>query len=198
MRASALAMVFAVGIGTTVASCGHGVNVKSVEACRSGRPRYFTQDGLDDRFGQALCVMGENPLASPPADEAYRFLWLRSFHDPVAVRVEVSHGEALLTAVELDGPIDHGRGTLARSDRRKLAASEWAALVRAVEAAGFWGLPLEGGNIGLDGASWILEGKRGGSQHVVVRWSPEGNAFRAACDAFLAASRFPFPKDEVY
>ena len=185
-------------VSFAVAGCFRDVHPRSVADCqRGGWPRYFVQAGIQADFGESLCVMGEGPLASAPADEAYRFLWLRSFHDQVVVRVERSEGGATLTALQLAGPIGHGDGSIVRYEKRKLGTDEWTALTRAIDAAGFGDLPPDDGIQGLDGAAWVLEGKRGASHHVVARWEPKPE-FRAACLAFLEAARFTFPASDVY
>ena len=137
-----------------------------------------------------ICDMGEEPLPASPAEEAYRFLWQRSREGPVFVRVEKHQGEATLVAAELDGRVD---GKVLRRARRSLEPGEWAALQAAVDAAGFWSLSRDDEPGGADGAMWTLEGKRGRAYHNASLWSPERGPFRAAGEAFLAASRFSFP-----
>jgi hypothetical protein len=143
--------------------------------------------------------MNEPPLRQKPEIEAYRFLWLRSFHHPVSVRIEASRGTSTVVAVELNGLGGYDPGTINRRTERVLSPQEWSSLQNAIRAAGFWDAPTDepAEEPDVDGAEWILEGYRAGVYHAVNRSSPSG-PFRAACEAFLQAARFSFPTDEVY
>jgi hypothetical protein len=150
-------------------------------------------------LGGRLCAMEEEPLALSGADEAYRLMWLRSFHDPVAVRIQSSAAHATLVAVELDGSDAKNPTEIRQRWERRLSEGDWARLRAAIEAAHFWDeQTVDPKPPGYDGSEWVLEGKRGGVYHVAERQSPEYNPFRAAGDALLAASWLSFPKDEVY
>jgi len=156
------------------------------------------QDADDQRaYGGDLCAMSEPPLRETRAFEAYRFYWGRSFHDPVSVRIEASNGSAKVIAAELNEAHSADPGAIRRRKERALSSGAWSQVQEAIRAAGFWETPTKDGPGGLDGATWILEGYRGGVYHVVKRWSPSG-PFRAACEAFLRASGFSFPADEIY
>jgi len=54
----------------------------------------------------------------------------------------------------------------------------WAANLN---AEGFWDMPFDDGQRGLDGAQWTLAAIHEGRTHVVQRWSPERGAFYALC-----------------
>jgi hypothetical protein len=191
-------------LSVLAAGCGHGSSSGRAGDCTHVNPdRYFANTALggsdDNWFGKYLCAMGEESLAGQEADEAYRFLWLPSRgYRPVAVRVQSSPAGATLFAVELDHRGGTEPGPIKQRLPRKLAAGEWAALQAAVNAAGFWDMPSKKEEMGLDGAEWVLEGKRGARYHVVQRWSPRNDAYRAACVAFLTASMFSIPVDEVF
>lgn len=180
-------------------ACGHGRSV-----CKAVQPgQYFpvgTFSAPTERwYGGQLCAMREELLARSSADEAYRFLWLRSFHHPVAVRVEASGGTAALVAVELDGTGGHEPGTVERRTERSLSKEEWTTLVVAINAATFWDAPTEDPGAKVeDGAQWIIEGRRQGRYHVVERSSPGAGPVRAAGEAFLRAAHLSLPPDEMY
>jgi len=136
--------------------------------------------------------MGEPALSScPPGVETYRFLWLRSFHDPYVVRVE-RRGEGVMRIVAKRGSGAGGyeTGDVTVIAERELTAGEWEALSRAIDAH-FWpeppapsqeGLPAPGRitleELHIDGAEWVLEGCRGGVHRVVRLWSPESGELR--------------------
>jgi hypothetical protein len=199
-----LALLSALSAG----SCGH-----SGSRCAASQPGQYFPAGVfhgagvpPDRdarlqrwYGKQLCTMDEGPLADLPADETYRFLWLRSFHHPVSVRIESSRGRSSLVAVELDGPNGHDPGRIERRTERTLIEQEWQSLTSALSAAKFWEAPTDDpAEQGMDGAEWIFEGHRSRVYRVVTRWSPGAGPFRSLGEKFLEAARFSFPADEVY
>lgn len=193
-----------------IAACAHEDNAARCTAVEPGQyfpVRTFTkQEEPPDRddfvqrwYGKHLCAMAEGPMTGRKVDEAYRFLWLRSFHHPISVRIETAAGKATLVAVELDGRGGYEPGAVERRKTRTLDTGEWRSLVAAVAGGGFWEMPTidPKDENGLDGAEWIIEGYRSGTYHVVDRW--DGPApVRAAGEAFLRAARFSIPPNEVY
>jgi hypothetical protein len=132
----------------------------------------------------------EEPSLScgPPDDvEAYRFLWLRSFHNDIAVRV-IRRGDAYaLEAVILDGAgrssaylrwlVEgtgdyHKPGNVSRRVRRALSRDQWQAVMTKLEEIQLWQMPTQSDVplLGTDGAQWIVEARRDGRYHVVDRW----------------------------
>ena len=188
-----LALVFVLG------ACGH-----SPSHCETVQPGQYFPSGTfsastEKWYGGRLCAMREEPLARSPADEAYRFLWLRSFHHPVSVRIEASSGTSALIAVELDGADGHEAGTAEVRAERSLSEQEWTTLMAAIGPATFWDMPTQNPTgFGEDGAQWIIEGYRHGRYHVVARWSPRSGPIRSAGEAFLHAAHLSFPADEMY
>ena len=172
--------------------------------CAAEDVGYFARTPLTDLegwYGQHLRAAGEARLCPSAAVEEYRFLWLRSFHRPVVVRVAAdSAGRATLTARVLDGAGGYEPGRVARDTTFTLSPDRWRELRRRLDM-GFWHVPTHpppDGLIGLDGAQWILEGVAGGQYHVVDRRNPQG-PFREACLGLLRASGFyPSSSDEVY
>ena len=101
--------------------------------------------------------------------EAYRFTWTSSF------------GEALVH-IASNGDTVSLRSYLFRSRLRfrvpspflALAPDDWDKLQCAVKASDFWALEARDERLGLDGAWWLIEGRRGDVYHSVHRWSPGG------------------------
>jgi hypothetical protein len=133
--------------------------------------------------------------------QSYRFLWLRSFHNPVSVRLDVrGDGTGIVT-------IKVGEGPRASADKRRVQNTTLALTKREVdsfldqiEAKGFWRLPPQEDPVsGPDGARWILEGRTGGQYHVVHRWTPKSGAVRMLC-LYLAVDlgRMKLRDDEIY
>jgi hypothetical protein len=174
---------------------------RSVKTQVMGRLLYFppgvfsTNEWRDqfrrDWYSKHLEAMHEASFYFPDSseEESYRFLWLRSFHHPVAVRVRSSGGGLLITVKELSGAGGHDPGKLTVNRTRKVAKEEWDEFIRLIEQTCYWGLPTEDeGLIGEDGAQWILEGVRSSRYHIVDRWSPRNGSYREACLYMLKLS----------
>lgn len=109
---------------------------------------------------------------------SYRFLWLRSFHHPVSVRLDVqSDGTALVRTTITSGHGGYEPGKIISSRTRKLNREQTRWFLNLVDEVKFWSLPTnppkDPNVVGLDGAEWVLEGVKDNQYHVVDRWSPE-------------------------
>lgn len=159
--------------------------------------------GVLDRFrtcwyGAHLGAMGEPALEATTAVTTYRFLWLRTFHNPVAVRVEQAEGGRWrLTAKRLDGTGGYQPGDLIL-DRVVWVAGQTfeTAVGRHLERADVWNpsalLEKDQQLGGLDGAQWILEAVKDGRYRVVDLWTPEtgtGERIKAFQEAMLGLLR---------
>jgi hypothetical protein len=144
--------------------------------------------------------MGEPSLwsASQNADtHAYRFLWLRTFHHPVALRIDVAPDEtARLSAKVTTGAGGYEPGVLRTDKSVALTRVQVKRFLDGLEKAMFWTMPTEEPEevgkdgsirITLDGALWTIEGATAGRYHVVHRHSPGRGAFH---DAALLLLRF--------
>ena len=139
---------------------------------------------MTEWYSKHLTAMDEAPLYSldNAEQETYRFLWLRSFHHPVAVRIWKSGTDQFISVKELSGAGGYEPGNFILAEQRRLAPAEWDTFTRLLRHSCYWELPAEDTDAaGFDGAQWILEGIRGGRYHIVDRWSPTGGSFREAC-----------------
>jgi hypothetical protein len=125
-----------------------------------------------------------------PGLHAYRFLWLRTFDAPIAVRLTLGQdaGHELVWKVA-DGAGGYEGGDLDVEESRSVTDEEAEAFLSLLERSGFWRLPSVGEQMGLDGARWILEGIQNGRYHLVDRWSPDENEEDAFRDAALTLVR---------
>jgi hypothetical protein len=121
------------------------------------------------QYAQYLTAFHEPDLrASADTSETYRALWVRSFHEPVSVRIVASKGKVYVIT---------NQGT--RRDSAELSAESWHDLHLRTAMKDFWTtepIPLPKGQVGLDGARWVLEGRYGTRYHVVDWWSPQEKA----------------------
>lgn len=110
-------------------------------------------------------------------DEVYRFLWLRSFHHPVSVRLSISSdGTGTLTTKVCTGAGGYEPGKLIVNRNEKIGADRVKWFLDRIDEQQYWSLPTEEedpNTIGLDGAQWVLEAVKNGNYKVVDRWSPE-------------------------
>jgi hypothetical protein len=128
-------------------------------------------------YSSQLKALDEPPLfarRSYKNVECYRFTWLRTFHRPVVLRVDIKQsGDATFTIKVASGKGGYEPGKLVREVRKPLAEPALTKLRSTVLDAKFFSLPTAGGDEGLDGSRWIVEVVRGGRYHVVSRWTPQ-------------------------
>jgi hypothetical protein len=152
-------------------------------------PGMLSQHPWHDQFrinwySKHLIAMKEPPMYSTNVDgfESYRFLWLRSFHHPIAVRISKYGEQHFISVKETNGAGGYEPHQLILHQTRMLAPAEWAEFIRLINRACYWDLQSEDENIGgTDGARWILEAVTDGRYHIVDRWSPDGGSYRDAC-----------------
>lgn len=135
-------------------------------------------------YSKHLGALGELSLwqvsRQQPTSEVYRFLWLRSFHHPLSLRLTVaSDGTGTLACKETNGKGGYEPGKLIRNTIAKLSKQETQWFRDRLDEIGLWKLPtlqtLQPFNadvVGLDGAQWIAEASKAGRYHIVDRWSP--------------------------
>lgn len=177
--------------------------------CPTNSALMFPVKALQDRdhwYGAQLRAAGAQSLCSDAniAQEVYRLAWIPSFHHTVIVRIERRGGDYSLSAVELSGAGGYDPGTPQRHIAMALRESEWKAWLVLVTESRFWQAQTVAADtvfdstgthvdfMGLDGAQWVLEGRRGDEYHAVDRWTPLADgpygAFRTACSWLLHRS----------
>jgi hypothetical protein len=130
-----------------------------------------------------LEAMGEPSLLelSKTRAHVYRFLWLRTFHNPVAVRLNVDEdGTSQLTVKVTNGSGGNTPGVIVKNETRRLSKDHTQGFLDEVRVLDYWNLSTNdpANHRGSDGAEWILEAVKDGQYKLVVRWSPEKGAVR--------------------
>ncbi|WP_263355917.1 hypothetical protein [Acidicapsa ligni] len=148
-------------------------------------------------------------LSQKPASHSYRFLWLRSFNQPVMVRLDIQADD---TGV-LTTKIGSGRAGFQQKDHvlientsRTLTTMQVDEFLTKVEKVKFWQFPsyMAGDQTGTDGSDWVIEAVRGGKYHVAARWSPDSKSSskQAVRELGLALAidlaQMKIPADELY
>jgi hypothetical protein len=122
--------------------------------------------------------------------QIYRFLWLRTFHNPISIRIEILNSKAKIIIKKTDGAGGYDPGNLELEKTKEIDKKEIRELLELIKESKFWNTdtkdPTESG---CDGAQWIIEGVKNNKYHIVDRWSPEeGNIYTLGL-YFLKLSR---------
>lgn len=156
----------------------------------AAQTKYFPPDTLshDNKLneflvrwysGQLAALQEPSLLSAPPQSvQSYRFLWLRTFNHPIAVRLDMSDdGTGTLTTKVASGAGGYAPGKLITNKTTPLDKAQVDSFVDLVVRSNFWNEPT-GPNqqAGTDGAEWIIEGSKPGKYHVIDRWTPSKGA----------------------
>jgi hypothetical protein len=150
-----------------------------------------SRGSINEWYSKQLRAMNESSLLdiSDDGTEVYRFLWLRTFHHPVSVRLERDRYFAQLVSIELNGAGGYEPGTVWRTDNISVSDEQWVEFILLLNKATFWNQETHRrDDAGLDGSQWVLEGVKDGRYHVVDRWSPVSGDYREACLYLLKLS----------
>ena len=174
--------------------------------------QYFPDLALDEKaeshqfivewYSEHLRTMEEPSLLDAGNDinsHTYRFLWLRTFDHPIALRVQVRpEGDGVLVVRVLDGAGGYKPGKVMIRRTVELDPNKVSSILEGLERIGFWELPGRDTTSasGRDGAQWVLEGVRDGRYHVVDRWTPKGGPYRDLCLMLLRFSGLEV--DKIY
>ena len=165
-------------------------------------PQYFPKGAFSDSlkdsdfearwYSKHLRVMAEPSLLTASKDGTlivFRFLWLRTFHYPIAIRMTVRpDGTASITAKVTSGHGGYEPGRVVQRKSVEIPKTTVAHFFDLLQSASFWSLRNDAEIGGNDGAQWILEGLQNGTYRVIVRWSPKDGDYRTACLYLLELS----------
>jgi hypothetical protein len=145
-----------------------------------------------------LTRMGEPILACGPTDddETYRITWVHAFttYSPIAVRLFRTNQSRRLTAARYTWKVPRPELAAVARVERELSEGEWTEVHALVRSAGFWAMPGAFGDFGNDGATWMLEGRRGLAYHLVTKWSPDHGPFRDLAMHLVRLAGFDDPE----
>jgi hypothetical protein len=179
----------------------------------SAQDSYFPSGALSDYdksdsfkarwYSEHLKALNEPSLlkeAKDPALQSYRFVWLRTFHHPVAVRLDImSDGTGTLTVKIANGAGGYKPGKLIKNTTASVTQQQTDKFLGQVRDAGFWELPSFEKTSGCDGAEWIIEGVKDGKYHVVNRWTPSTGPVRElGMTLAFNFAQLKIPKAELY
>jgi len=155
----------------------------------------------EEWYSKHLRAMGESQLTQAQG-ETYRFLWLRTFANPVVVRISCAEKRCDLTAVRLGGSGGYEPGSVVERKARGLSEQETTNLRELIGRAQLWQAQPPDSRIGLDGAQWVLEVSHEKRYHLWNVWSPESSGqhatFRELCLEMIRLSGLTIRSSEVY
>ncbi len=102
------------------------------------------------------CLYNNDQLKT---QDVYRFTWLRSFDNPVCIRLERQNEEYILHWKLLEEAKGFDYGKLVVSESKKLTAKQWNEFITLFEKTDFNNLSNRVYYPMTDGATWILEHK---------------------------------------
>jgi hypothetical protein len=178
--------------------------------------------GLDYRG--TLAAFGEPQMQDSDGDgEVVRFLWFRSFHNPICVSAIVARKQPAKVTIFLKelkrvralpvGQVEPQRDTFisVRNERYELSEAQGREFVHYLEVQNLQHLPpldpgvepirqRDGGlqipfNDACDGALWVLESRDHGVYRVALRENPTSGRARNICLKLLRLAH-AYPKDE--
>lgn len=178
------AAIFAGWYGTTrVVYFAPALFERSIDCGPGWGPEPLIDEFEADWFGGELRAFDEPSLYAASLDPharkgSVRFLWVRSFDDPIVVRVDrLADGSAHLTAQQRA----RGRRPESQTRRvtRRLTSDEVLQLDALLTRVALPALPAKECPRGTDGARWIVESAEPASGYVYVnRWSPRSGPIR--------------------
>ncbi|MCB9174427.1 MAG: hypothetical protein H6589_07445 [Flavobacteriales bacterium] len=155
---------------------------------------------VNNWYSSQLRAMSEPILCKDySVDNSYRFTWLRTFHNPIAVRIDNNNGQILLTWKECDGAGGYEPGKIIVDKQKKISEAKWQEFQKMISQIDFWKMPSTSNEIlGTDGAQWILEGINEGKYHVTDRWTPRGSDYAKCCEYLIELTDIKIKEKEKY
>ena len=147
-------------------------------------------------FSKHLRAANEKPIYIDGKKEIYRFTWLRSFHEPIIIRIECSQ-ICNLSATVLSGKGGYEPGNIQTSISHKLSTEQHNKFKQLLSKIDGWEYKPDPNLIMMDGAQWILEVMKSNSYQAWDINSPSGN-YRKFCEYMLQLSKITVSKSKVY
>jgi len=144
-------------------------------------------------FSKMLFAMYEPVLYESKINkESFRFLWLRTTKNPVAIRLEKQNDTISLFIKVTTGTGGVGPGRLKTSDIKVLTTKEWNEFQELIKLSDFWNMPAVDDTRMISGEQWIMEGFKKDDYNMTEKWNPElDDPYRIACEYLLNLSGIP-------
>jgi len=151
-------------------------------------------------YSRHLRAMNESVLYGGKLNkEIFRFTWLRTFHNPVVIRIEKENDSVNLFYKMTNGAGGYEPGEIVIDSRKKLALNDWEKFIQLVDSCHFWStMPCEKLMKGLDGSQWILEGATNDYYQVVDEWMPGKGSYYDCCNFLIELTGLKIKKKKKY
>jgi hypothetical protein len=161
---------------------------------------YSLDTSLNKWYSKDLLGMKEpNIYISKDDDEIYRFTWLRSFHNPIAIRFEKHNNNYTLYTKELLDYQGYIPNAIKVNKEEEMTFEEWEKFKSKIEYIDFWKTAVNDPfPRPFDGAEWIMEGFSKNKYHFIVRTSPADKDYRDCCKYLLSLTRLNIPEKDQY
>lgn len=155
-----------------------------------------------DSYGisKHLSALKETCLYNQTVDkdfESYRFTWLRSFHNPICIRIEKTNNGIFLYWKVGKGMGGYEPKGLKASGKKKITENEWNEFRNHINKSNFDNLPNEKYVLMTDGASWILERKTK-NNFKAHKTNEPSNEFKNCCLYLLKLSKIKVKEENIY
>ncbi len=148
-------------------------------------------------YSEHLSALDEPVLSDTLPTKIYRFTYLRTFDNPIVIRIENDNDTISIHWKVSDGAGGYEPGEIIESESNKLSKEDWELIENEIDSIDFWNLPtVESGLMGTDGSQWILEGKTLGKYKVVDRWC--GGKISSVCRELIQLTNLKLKKDDIY
>lgn len=150
-----------------------------------------------DWYSKHLKALDEPVLNDISNYKVYRFTYLRTFDNPIVIRIENKNGSVSIHWKVSDGAGGYDTGKIIEKESKELTIKEWELIENKIHSIDFWKQPTNETEIfGTDGSRWILEGKTLGKYNVVDKWC--GGKIESVCKEMLELTDLKLEKDEIY
>ncbi|NDW13521.1 hypothetical protein D0T50_11535 [Bacteroides sp. 214] len=147
-------------------------------------------------YSKHLQAMKERMLCNNVDVDVIRFTWLRTFHNPIAVRLENNKGTITVYWKKADGAGGYEPGKLVVNKKKIISEADWQKVIQKLQTKKFWQMPAVDNEMGFDGSQWILEANISGKYHIVDRWC--GGDIQDLCMMVFNLTGLKIKKDDLY
>lgn len=150
-------------------------------------------------YSKFLFEMKEPLLFNKPIQkEVFRFTWLRTFDEPVVIRIEKESNQISINWKVTDGKGGYEPGNLITDENKSISIKEWNEFIDLVKGIDFWNMKRRG-QFGTDGSEWILEGVNESNYHVVSVWTPRAKSqYYEVCNYLIELTDLKINEKEKY
>lgn len=169
--------------------------------------QYLVDPLIQKMITETLTSMNEPSLWEAPSEQpSFRFTWLRSFDEPIAIRIsKIGNNYSVHTTVL---EIDENRKILRikTTKIRSVPKKKWNEFLALLKKSTYWELSpvaqpqFKDGwlRVTNDGALWVLEANLNHRYHMVSMNSPENKEFRSLCLFLLGLSGLQIKPSLIY